>query len=189
MLRRPFFLVMFMLLLCAGLANGDELNRPIADNLVFQHAGNLGLVSAGVGWRTGARSEIYLLGGYAPESLEGIDIYVAGAKANLLFKPLVSNEQATTRLYSGIGFLYYFGSRYTTYDYPQGYYTYPSHEWHLMPYLGIKLISNEPAQRGVSLYAEAGIIDAYLIHYYNNYKTLRLEDAINFSVGLSIPLR
>ena len=186
--RRYIFLAALSLPWFAGLIHGEEEHRLAADNLVFQYAGNLGFLSAGLGWKTGTRTEVHLLAGYAPEKIEGKDIYVAGAKGNYLFNPLVSNEQVTTRLYAGMGFLYYFGKRYTTYDYPRGYYTYPSHEWHLMPYLGIKLTSNESKQHGVSLYAEAGIIDAYLIHYYNNYQTLGLEEVINLSVGISVPL-
>lgn len=183
-----FVAAQILVLWCAGVAHGNESSRPIADSVIFQHAGNMGFVSAGLSWQTGAHLEVHLLAGYAPESLEGIDIYVAGAKANYLFNPLVSNEQTTTRVYTGLAFIYYFGNRYSTRDYPRGYYTYPSYQWHLMPYLGIKLTSNDPAQRGVSLYTEIGVIDAYLIHFYNNHQTLEWDQAINLSLGVSIPL-
>lgn len=183
---RPL-LAMLALLCFSAFAHGEILSRP--DKLVFQYAGNFGMISAGAGWETSKRTELHLLAGYAPESLEGIDIYVAGAKGNYQFAPLISNEQLTTRLYAGLAFLYYFGDRYTTNDYPRGYYNYPAQEWHFMPYLGWKLISNEAAQRGVAVYAEVGIIDAYLIHYYNNYETLELQEAINLSIGFTVPLR
>ena len=187
--RHPILAALILLCAAAAPTHGDEEQSSFADNVIFQYAGNFGLFSGGVGWEIGSRYELNLLVGYAPESVTGIDIYVAGAKGNYLFAPFVTNDNFTSRLYAGLGFLYYFGKRYTTDDYPSGYYTYPSHQWHFMPYLGIKLTSNEPSQRGISLYAEAGIIDANLRHYYNNYETLGLEEAYNLSLGFTVPLR
>jgi hypothetical protein len=57
-----------------------------------------------------------------------------------------------------------------------------------MPYLGVRISGIAPSHKGVTLYGEAGVIDSYLIHYYNNYQTLRLGDAVSLALGVSIPL-
>jgi hypothetical protein len=184
--RRP--LIALLLLWQAGSSQGEGPLIPPPDELVFQHAGNMGYLAAGAGWRAGERAALQLLAGYAPASLEGRKIYVAGAKAHYRFDQLADTEKLSLRPYGGLAFHYYFGKRYTTYDYPRGYYNHPSNEWHFSPYLGMRMTSKEMGTKGISLYSEIGIIDAYLIHYYNNYQTLSLEEAVNVSIGVTVPL-
>lgn len=156
--------------------------------LIAQYAGNLGFFSVGMERRLGQQGAVALMAGYTPESIAGIDILAVGVKSHYRFNPLLTNEKAAVGLYSGIGLFYYVGDQYSTRDYPSGYYTYPSSSWHLMPYLGVRLTGNDAEHRGNTIYVELGILDAYLIHYYNNRDYLELSDVVNIALGISLPL-
>lgn len=177
------------LLFTATAVAAETGSRWRADHFLAQYAGNLGLFSAGVEREVGEHGALGLLAGYTPASAAGIEILAVGAKANYRFAPLLANDKATIGLYGGMGLFYYFGEQYSTRDYPRGYYNYPSSSWHLMPYLGIRLVGNEAAHRDITLYAEVGILDAYLMHYYNNPGYLNANDVINIGLGMSLPLR
>lgn len=159
------------------------------DTFVAHYAGMLGMVSLGVQHTTGSNSDFQLLAGYTPASEAGVDIYSLGFRGNYVFEPVYENESVIARLYTGMGFYYYFGEQYQTQDYPDGYYTYPNKAWHLMPYLGLRVRGLVPSRRELTFYSEAGIIDSYLIHYYNNYQTIGLGDVVTLAVGVSVPLR
>lgn len=176
------------LLLCSTALYAESDDYLQSNRFIAQYAGNLGLFSVGVERKVGERGGAALMAGYTPESAGGIEILALGLKSHYRFKPLVANEQATVALYGGVGLFYYLGEQYSTRDYPRGYYSYPSSSWHLMPYLGIRLTGNEAAHRGVTIYGEVGILDAYLIHYYNNRGYLKPDDVINIAVGMSLPL-
>lgn len=177
-----------LLLMVAEICQAEPDEHIFADKFVIQYAGMLGMVSLGVENTTGNHSDYQFLAGYTPASEAGIDIYSVGARANYVFDPILDSEHGSARIYTGIGFYYYFGQQYQSYEYPEGYYTHPATEWHLMPYLGVRISGIAPSHKGVTLYSEAGIIDSYLIHYYNNYQTLRLSDAVSLALGVSIPL-
>lgn len=188
MLRQLQHAVAGTLLFAAELCCAEPQEDSFADKFVVHYAGMLGMISLGVENTAGHHSDYQFLAGYTPASEAGVDIYSLGVRANYVFDPVISNERVSARIYTGIGFYYYLGERYQTYDYPEGYYTPPGVEWHLMPYLGIRLSGIEPLHKEVTLYAEAGVIDAYLIHYYNNYQTLSLSDVVSLALGVSIAL-
>ena len=182
-------LVACALLAAAECCHAEHEEDFIADKLVVQYAGMVGMISLGVENTTAGHVDYQLLVGYTPQSAAGVEIYSVGAKANYVFDPLTINQHAAARIYTGMGLYYYFGEQYQHYDYPKDYYTHPATEWHLMPYLGIRISGHNPAHSDLTLYAEAGIIDAYLIHYYNNSQTLGLSDVVSLALGVSIPLR
>lgn len=182
--RRISLLLMVVSPICAA----EPEDAPLFDRFVTHYAGMLGMISLGVENAMGSHADYQMLAGYTPASEAGVDIYSLGIRANYAFEPFLNSKVASARIYTGIGFYYYFGEQYRSYDYPDGYYTHPATEWHLMPYLGVRLSDIAPLERNITLYAEAGIIDAYLIHYYNNSDTLRLSDAVSLAIGASIPL-
>jgi len=189
MVRRLGRSIAALLLGMAALVQAAEQEEHFVDRFVIQYAGMLGMISMGVENTTGSHSDFQFLAGYTPASAAGIDIYSLGVRANYVFNPLYRNEFTTGRIYSGIGLYYYLGEQYQTYDYPNGYYTHPATEWHLMPYLGLRLSGVEPSLHGITFYTEAGIIDSYLIHYYNNHQTISLSDAVSLALGVTLPLR
>lgn len=177
------------LLLVSTLCHTAQAEDQFIDRFVAQYAGMLGMVSLGVEHTTGSNSDFQFMAGYTPASAAGIDIYSLGIRGNYVFNPVYEKESVEARLYTGIGFYYYFGDQYRTHDYPDGYYTYPNTAYHLMPYLGLRVTGLLTSYREVSFYSEAGIIDSYLIHYYNNYQTIELSDVVSLALGVTIPLR
>lgn len=189
MVRRLQYAVACALLIAAELCKAEHEEEFFIDKFVVQYAGMLGMISMGVENTAGKHSDYQLLAGYTPASEAGVDVYTLGIRANYVFDPFIHNELGSARFYTGIGLYYYFGEQYQSYDYPAGYYTPPAAEWHVMPYLGIRLSDRAPSHNGITLYTEVGIIDFYLHHYYNNSQTIRLSDAISLAIGASIPLR
>lgn len=189
MARGLRYLALALLLAASLPLHAEHEDRYFIDRLVVQYAGLLGMVSLGVENTAGEHADFQLLAGYTPASEAGIDIYALGLKASYVFDPILRIKTASASLYSGIGLYYYFGEQYTDYKYPDGYYSNPYSEWHLMPYIGMKLTGHDVRHSDLTLYAEVGILDAYLVHYYNNYQTISLSDAINIAIGVSLPLR
>lgn len=176
-------------LLVSALSHTAHAEEQFVNRLVAHYAGMLGMVSLGVEHTTGSNSDVQLLAGYTPAWSAGVDIYSLGIRGNYVFNPVYEKESVAARLYTGIGFYYYFGDQYRTRDYPEGYYIYPNTAYHLMPYLGLRVTGLLPSHRDITFYSEAGMIDSYLIHYYHNYQTIGLSDVVTLALGVSVPLR
>lgn len=184
------FLLLFVALFSSWPLAAEDLRlreRLRPDYYVSQFAGSIGLLSFGAGKQLRIRSmEAELLFGYAPEAVTGEDIFALALKVR---ENLPAVEFGGNRFtpYLGLGLNYYFGDRYKVKGkYPDDYYPYS--QVHLMPHIGLKLrpLGNDAA-RGM-FYLEAGILDTYLIHYYNNSNHFELSDVVSVSAGITIPM-
>jgi hypothetical protein len=134
----------------------------------LQYAGNIGFLSAGVGY--GARKDNYQLSlvyGYAPPSVAGVRIHTVTAKNIFHLYRFYLSEKRTLIPYVGLGLSFELGghSFFTLpKNMPDGYYHFPK-SVHLVASGGVKLrymTNNSRTFRGFEFFAEACTIDAYI---------------------------
>lgn len=189
-----YALVNLIFLLCAGFtaaAHAAESASPRwqPDAMIVQFAGNIGVLAAGIE-KQKKESDWYgsLLLGYAPASVVGVDVYAAAAKLNYRLPWSFGDADNRFTPYAGFMVSYYFGDEYDSERYtPSDYYPYPANQWHLTPYLGLRLSAPSSATPEIALYAEVGIHDAYFGYWYYNRDYHHLRDVINIAIGLSVP--
>lgn len=159
--------------------------------LKTQYAGNLGLVSAGVGSEFfNNRLSVDLNYGYLPKFVNGVHVHTFSAKPAFRFKEH-SISGFTAGCYSGIVFSYSLASN--TYAnmpscYPDGYYF--SNAFHLYPFVGtrLNLTSDNNRPHFLSLFTELGTTDYELLCALKN-KEIRFYDIWNICFGLEIHLK
>jgi hypothetical protein len=133
-----------------------------------QYAGNIGLISAGIGYT--ARKQNYqlsLLYGYVPASLAGVNVHTITAKNIFPVYKLQVNNQNTIIPYLACGVSLEVNGRSffsLPANMPEGYYRYPK-SLHFIPSAGVKLHSTNRQfgfVRSLEFFAEVSTVDVYL---------------------------
>lgn len=171
-------------------------SRLIPSQTIMQTAGNMGLVSLGLGWDYGRREqwETHLLLGYIPkhDSSNGkltmtlkltFRPWQLKAYKDLYFEPL------TTGLYLNTVFgTDFWGSQPSRY--PNSYYDFLSTKVRINVFLGQQLTWNIPhllqrKRKSVTLFYEVSTCDLYLRTYATE-KDIKLSDILGLSVGVKM---
>lgn len=148
----------------------------IPDYLEIQHAGSIGYMSAGIGYRLSPREKTTLSFhyGYVPEP-KGGELHIAAVKFE--YKPFAIHIKDKLIFYPvnpGIFLSYTFGEQFgLTFDqdqYNKGYYFWsPALREHLSFSSELKIMGDGSSKiRAISLYTEANTNDLYLISWYEN---------------------
>jgi hypothetical protein len=189
-----------MYLLAIALLNGLLQTTPTqateADSFIgtpkhlevrFQYAGNLGVISVGLGREfVNPRLAIGLSYGYLPKEVNGAWVHTFGTKATF---NLVRHEHKSYEFaqYMGTSITYSIASKtYTEYpsQFPRNYHI--PNAVHVNPLIGARLsyYGNSGRFRRTSLFAEIGTVD-YLVIYGIRNKNLKPSEIINLSFGLA----
>ncbi|MGK7392075.1 MAG: hypothetical protein ACNS60_17110 [Candidatus Cyclobacteriaceae bacterium M2_1C_046] len=164
--------------------------RP--DHAKIQFAGNIGFLSAGVGYEIAQeKGEVDLMVGYLPESIGGVDIITANLKAGYYpWKINFSENYTYEPVYGGIYLSYSFGSEYyltLPEHYPEGYYWWPTALRGGL-YIGGRL-SKDVALGEIDrlgLYYELGTYDLKLISVLQNLEYFSITDALDLAIGVRV---
>lgn len=192
-------------LLITLLAMGSDSNARFSDStrttrwyvphyIPVQFAGNIGFVSAGLGYTSNHENyQLSLLYGYVPSALGGASIHTVTAKNIFpLTRYLMSNNR-TLIPYLGVGLTVEISGN-TFFrqpdHYPKGYYDFPKN-LHAIGYGGAMLRHLFPDDfrlfRGMELYAEAGTVDIY-IWYRAMSSQIRLNQIFSLALGVNFLL-
>ncbi len=142
----------------------------LPDYAKLQFAGNLGLLSVGIGYLVlDDRWQTELFYGYLPASVGGVDVHTLAWKNSfVLLYARLPYDLVLSPLVIGLGVQIELGGRSflaTPEQYPDDYYTWPT-ALHFAPYLGMMLHRDlslwDDRFKGFSVYWELGTIDRYL---------------------------
>ena len=164
----------------------------LPDFVPVQFAGNIGFVSAGIGYSTRVRNYHFsLVYGYVPKSVARTYIHTLAIKNTLpITRYALKNDQILIP-YVGLGAsIELSGNAFFIQPahFPESYYDFPKN-LHALLYAGAKVqrLFANPSRglRGVEFFAEAGTIDLYIW-----YKAMSNEIKLNeiFSVALGVNL-
>ena len=169
-------------------AQKSLLQQLSPDYLQMQFAGNIGLVSLGVGYNLFKdHLHISFLDGYTPAGIAGIGVNTIAMKASYDLVTLpIANKRAVA--YSGLGCNFETTGRgfYTSLPdrYADGYYKWSA--VHATFFLGAKLqvLMKKRTNQRLEFYAETGTVDSYLYYYATN-PGLRITDMFSAAIGFS----
>lgn len=166
----------------------------VPDYVHFQFAGNIGFVSAGVGFRN--RKEVYQLSlvyGYAPEAVAGVSSHLVTARNIFHFTHVFLNEKQVLIPYGAVGLSWEPGGRsfFTVPEnMPPGYYDFPKNI-HAIPSVGFKLrhaTSKIKGFSGFEVFTELCSVDAY-IWYKFLYHSVEFREIVSLAVGIHLLTR
>jgi hypothetical protein len=159
--------------------------------LPLQYAGNIGVISLGVGY--GAKRDLYQLSlvyGYAPASMAGVRIHTITAKNIFHLYRFRLNEKQTLLPYAALGLSFEIGGRsFFTQpaNMPPSYYDYPK-SMHFIPSAGLKMRYITPrykALRGIEIFAEATTVDAYVFYKFLS-DEVKMHQIITLAAGVHL---
>ncbi|MDX5346185.1 MAG: hypothetical protein LPJ89_00825 [Hymenobacteraceae bacterium] len=174
-------------------ASDTERKWYIPDHAVVQFAGNIGIVSGGVGYSyLKDKMQSDLMYGMAPGFEDASTIHIVTLKTAYHPFNLALNEKYRVEpLRVGLGISYTMGSQFYTKwpsRYPDGYYTW-STSYRFTPFLGSsisrKIGNQDKAIKMVQLYGEVGSHDLDLASYVRD-SWVSAWDIINFALGTKI---
>ncbi|GAB2526141.1 hypothetical protein [Rufibacter soli] len=204
------YLTSFCLLLCLtlplrGLAQTDTLqvdkvDRPknsrwAPDYLVMQHAGLIGVLSAGFGYDFGKhdRTNAELMYGFAPN--HGFKNTIHTFTTRIYYqshpKPLYKGFMISW-IKAGAGISMTIGEQFETFfpkKYPNGYYIWPT-ATRILPFVGSSLGRNFKGRNRPlygEFYGEIGTSEVMIVDKYRN-KGISIPDILNLAVGLRLSL-
>ncbi len=160
-------------------------NKP---ELRLQYAGNLGLMSVGVGKEfTKPKVSMGISYGYLPESVNGAEIHTFASKTTFyLYKTMI--QGISINPYIGAAITYSIATN-TYMEYPKQFSTnyHIPNAIHLNPLLGVRLGYNTKQEKSkkVFLFAELGTVD-YLVFYAARNRNLHPGDIVNLSFGFAV---
>jgi hypothetical protein len=187
-LQKVLLVVLFLLLsLHSQAANEPKFNlKPTYFQL--QYAGNLGLLSAGIG-RSFLNDKIntYIIYGYLPENIHGVNVHTIALKASYRFANSTISPVFNLDYYTGAFILYGITSNtYLIYpDYfPDDYYG--NNAIHGSFFIGTRLNKALPYKKiqKISFFTELGTMD-FQIWYAVINKTIGLFDIWNLCFGVA----
>ncbi|MFC5269810.1 hypothetical protein [Adhaeribacter terreus] len=165
----------------------------IPDHAVAQFAGNIGLVSVGVGYSyLNDKVQTDILYGFVPAFESKTSIHIVTAKnAYHPFAIDLANDYVFEPLRIGAGVSYSAGPQFFTRlpkRYPNRYYWWAS-SLRLTPFLGMsisKKVGHEATiVKRVQLYAELGSTDLDIVSKFDN-ETIPVWDILNLAIGTKI---
>jgi hypothetical protein len=186
------FIRILLVLSCQAYGNATD-TVLIHKNPVYvqvQYAGNMGLVSAGIG--TSFFSEklsVCLIYGYLPKSMNDVTVHTIALKSSVRLFHHTSPCKKQIECYTGITLLR--GITKNTYllypqYYPKDYY--PPNAYHFALFTGAKhssLIKNNPWFERIGAFVELGTIDYKVIQGLHS-KYIGFFDLWNVSFGVSL---
>ena len=159
-------------------------HRLVPSQLVVQNAGNMGLVSAGIGWNYGRNKqwETHLLMGFVPK--ENFIPWRLRVDDNVVLEPLSCGLYVNTVV--GSRFWSHLPSRY-----PNNYYWF-STRFRINVFMGERLTwhfstGKNKRSRDITAFYECSTCDLYLFDYFGN-RNIKLRDIIGLSVGVKLQL-
>lgn len=151
------------------------------DYIKFQHAGEIGYISAGLGHNVTKNYSIEYFHGFVPEDIGGSEIETFAIKNNYTFYELESYG-LYSELYVGVNIYHVTGLDYQSSrhpSYPEEYYRMGSIRGLL--YTGFKIHASK--FKNHFGYFESGLNDIVLINYYNNPDVIDLSDFVSLAIG------
>lgn len=186
-----------LILLCFGIrANAQHILVP--DEIILQHAGSIGYVSVGAGYRLfkNERGNLDLLYGYVPAS-KGGELHIVTAK--FAYKPFVIEVNKLGKIYPfNPGFFLTYTAhpdlqlKFSRDNWPKGYYYWSEA---IRPHLSF---SNEleitdakfikaAGLKSLSVYSEFNTNEWYLVNYFQNVPEVSIKNV--FKLGIGVRLR
>lgn len=185
---------LLIIVLCFSVrANAQQFLIP--DEVILQHAGSIGYVSAGAGYKlfNNERGNLDLLYGYVPKS-KGGTLHIITAK--FAYKPFVINVNKLGKIYPfnpGF-FLTYTGHpdlqlKFSKDNWPKGYYYWSEA---IRPHLSFsnELELTKPrfikaaGLKSLSLYSEFNSNEWYLVNYFQNVPEVSIKDVFKLGIGV-----
>jgi len=188
-------LILLLLTVVIGLAcpKSHAKDRPwfFPDHFKSQYAGNMGLVSVGLGYsHFDDKLHLDVFYGYVPTFVGGVETHTVTTKIavfpiNYIIKPGHKLSPLTFgwNLSVIIGEDYFFKP---PDRYPENYYW--ATNFKIMPYIGARAhrdLSNRIPFSGLDFYVEIGTVDLYL-HDFLHSKFVGIWDILNFSFGFGV---
>ncbi len=154
-----------------------------------QYAGNLGLVSVGIG-KTFNQEKIasYLIYGYLPKNVNGVEAHTLAWKTTMDIKKI--NWHGTHTIYTGLTLMrYYANHAYLSLPdfFPKGYYGGLPMALHTAPLIGNSFSwhSEGKQKKNTSfVFLEISALDIYLINFYHNISSMNFFDVCSLSFGI-----
>jgi len=185
---------LLILVLCFGVrANAQQFLIP--DELILQHAGSIGYVSAGAGYKlfNNERGNLDLLYGYVPKS-KGGTLHIITAK--FAYKPFIINVNKLGKIYPfNPGFFLTYTAhpdlqlKFSKDNWPKGYYYWSeairphisfSNELELTKLRFIKAAG----LKSLSVYSEFNSNEWYLVNYFQNVPEVSVKDVFKLGIGV-----
>jgi|EP01118_Nematostelium_gracile_P013416 hypothetical protein len=185
---------LLIFVLCFGVrANAQQFLIP--DEVILQHAGSIGYVSVGAGYKlfNSERGNLDLLYGYVPKS-KGGTLHIITAK--FAYKPFVINVNKLGKIYPfnpGF-FLTYTGHpdlqlKFSKDNWPKGYYFWSEA---IRPHLSFsnELELTKPrfikaaGLKSLSVYSEFNSNEWYLVNYFQNVPEVSVKDVFKLGIGV-----
>lgn len=197
-------LLILVILLSSGFAFGETVpeeaaNRKslrfVPDIVSVQYAGNMGLVSVGLGYHSKSeRNSVCFIYGYLPKSEHGVEVRTMAVKGLVETNKRHPFKGVTTSNYAGLNFI--FARTKNTHviwpdHYPEGYYE--QNAIHLAPIVGGKMDFDVKGNRyidKVGFFVEVGTLGYYMRDYIktSNDRVMKFGDIWNVSAGFSVSI-
>lgn len=173
----PLYIFSFIL---SFLLSSSSTQAAFVDQAKVQYAGEIGILSFGLGRTITKNYSFDILYGYVPESEAGKEIETYSFKNDYKFFRYEKHPYLMS-IYMGVNVYHVIGLRYQTSrfaSYPRNYYRISSIRTLL--YLGVEL---ETQSNRNSFFFESGMNDIWIINYYNNQNVLDPKDYISLATG------
>ena len=169
----------------------------VPDLVKMQFAGNIGFLSAGVGYEHGkGKLETDLMLGFLPKSIGGD--HITSLSAKMTWSPWKiskgrSRSLELTPFTLGPYMSYSFGSQFDTIlpnEYPSGYYWWAT-SLRFGAFFGGNVeipLASEQSIKGIGFYYELGTYDLKFISYVLNRKFLNVTDIFSLALGVRFQL-
>jgi hypothetical protein len=184
MLRLLITGLILIALLAEGSAQADSVVVAVPRQKYFkgQFAGNIGLVSAGLGREFSRRFNADINLGYLSKEINGARVFTVSFRPAWDMFDFVIGEM-NTELYLGAGINYSMGRK--IYGkipdyYPQDYY-WPN-AFHFNPFAGLRLGSGKSR---VKIFAELGTVE-YMIWFAWKNRHVSIPDILNLALGFTV---
>ena len=178
---RAYMLISVLFLMCTSHVYAEPVNDSLSGNeprarkrfytpdyFPLQYAGNIGLLSSGVGYQ--GRKDNYQLSvvyGFAPASVTGVNIHTVTGKNIFHLYKFPVHDKHTILPYAALGLSLELGGRsffFQPDNMPSGYYDFPK-SIHAIASAGLKfryMTNDLKGFQGIEFFAEASTIDAYI---------------------------
>lgn len=198
LMKLILLLAMLSFAACDGFAQLSDSARSrkqyLPDFVQVQFAGNIGFLSAGMGYSTRTRNyQVSLIYGYVPKSIARTYIHTIALKNTFPITRFALNDHQILVPYLGLGASFELsGNSFFRQPahFPKDYYDFPKNI-HALVYAGAKAqrLFEDPfvGVRGLEFYVEAGSIDLY-IWYKTMSRQMKLHQVFTLAAGVNLLL-
>lgn len=157
----------------------------------IQYAGNIGLISGGIGYASQRDTyQLSLVYGYVPPSVGGVKIHTISVKNVFHLTRFHINETKTIVPYAALGVSLEVGGRswfFLPENMPPGYYSFPK-SIHAIPGLGIKLRTLKRSRgffTGAEFFAEASSVDVNVWYKFIS-NEVKMNQIVSLALGVNL---